>query len=106
MERAVTSQGEEPVDRVVRAVREHPSVVRLDAGRYGDIASHLPGRRVDGVRLTEGDAPVEVGVVLRLDRPLPEIVADLRIRVAGVVGDRPVDVTVSDVVTDEPGGAG
>ena len=44
----VTSQRDELVDRVVRAVREHPSVVRLDAGRYGEIASHLPGRRVDG----------------------------------------------------------
>ena len=34
----VTSQRDELVDRVVRAVREHPSVVRLDSFLPGEFA--------------------------------------------------------------------
>ncbi|GGI96656.1 hypothetical protein GCM10011581_37280 [Saccharopolyspora subtropica] len=84
-------------------VRAHPSVVRLHGGPFGAIASYLPGRKVVGVRLPDEGEPVEVGVVLRLDRPLPDVVAELRGLVAAVVGPVPVDIVVGDVVTpDEP----
>lgn len=85
---------EQLAERIAGAVREHPSVERLDGGEFGVVATHAPGHRVTGVRL---GPPVEVAVVLRLDRPLPEAVAELRELVRQVVGRVPVDVTVTDV---------
>ncbi|MGP4017403.1 hypothetical protein [Saccharopolyspora sp. 5N708] len=86
----------ELADRVLA----HPSVVRLHGGQFGEIASYLPGRKVVGVRLPDEGA-VEVAVVLRLDRSLPEVVAELRSRLAEVLGAVPVDITVADVITAE-----
>lgn len=92
---------ETTADRVAAAVLAHPAVAWLHGGSFGTIASHLPGRRITGVRTGEDDEGVEVGVVLRLGEPLPEVVTELRERVAGVVGTMPVDITVGDVVTAE-----
>lgn len=75
---------------VEAAVLAHPDVARLDGG----IASYLPGRRVDGVRV--GDR-VELAVVLRPDRPVGEVVSELRAVVARVAGAAPVDVVVADL---------
>ncbi|MFP5022188.1 hypothetical protein [Pseudonocardia phyllosphaerae] len=36
---------------VAAAVLAHPSVLRLDGGPFGVIASYVPGRRIQGVRL-------------------------------------------------------
>jgi hypothetical protein len=84
--------------RVAELVAAHPAVVRLDGGIFGAVAHYLPGRRLVGVRVDEHGGPVEVAVVLSLAAPIPEVVAQLRARVAVVAGGRPVDVTVSDVV--------
>ncbi|GAB3478639.1 hypothetical protein [Amycolatopsis cihanbeyliensis] len=75
----------------------HPSVVRLDGGPLGTLATHLPGHKVSGVRVTEVGAPVEVGVVLRLDGSLPAVTAQLRERVQALAGNVPVHVDVVDV---------
>ncbi|WP_367130491.1 hypothetical protein [Saccharothrix sp. HUAS TT1] len=75
---------------VEAAVLAHPDVTRLD----GAIASYLPGRRVVGVRV---GARVEVAVVLRPDRPIGEVVPELRAEVARVAGPVPVDVVVADL---------
>ena len=79
----------------------HPSVARLHGGQYGEIATYLPGRRVTGVRV--GERTVEVAVVLRLDRPLPPVLAELRAELADAVGGMPLDITVADVVAPEEG---
>jgi hypothetical protein len=78
-------------------VTSHPSVVRLHGGIFGDVATYLPGRRLTGVRVGEGDEPVELGVVLLLDRPIPEVVRDLRNAVSGMCDGAAVDITVGDV---------
>lgn len=75
---------------VEAALLAHPDVARL----AGVVASYLPGRRVDGVRL--GDR-VEVAVVLRSGRPIGEVVPELRACVTGVAGVAPVDVVVADL---------
>lgn len=111
----VASAAEPPevADVIAAAVLAHPAVVRLDGGAFGTVASHLPGRRVVGVRVIAGAAGpdaaqdtstggVEVAVVARLGRPLPAVVAELRDRVRQVAGAVPVDVMVSDVVIDDP----
>lgn len=92
--------------RVAELVAAHPAVVRLDGGIFGAVGTYLPGHRLVGVRVDEHGGPVEVAVVLSLAAPIPEVVAQLRARVAAVAGGRPVDVTVSDVVAgpDPQGG--
>ncbi len=90
---------------LARVVAAHPAVVRLDGGAFGAVATYLPGRRLLGVRVGAPGEPVEVGVVLRADRPIPQTVAELREAVAAV-RPGPVDVTVADVVVEPPRGAG
>lgn len=85
--------------QVAEQVLAHPSVARLHGGRFGEIASYLPGDKVVGVRLRE-DAPAEIGVALRMDRPLRETTDELRAKLIEQLGG-PVDIVVSDVVTDE-----
>ncbi|MGO1048687.1 hypothetical protein [Crossiella sp. CA198] len=91
----------ELADRIAEVVLTHPSVVSLHGGAYGAVLSYLPGRKVIGVRSTGAGEPVEVGVVLRIGEPLPEVVSELRNRVRQVTGAVPVDITVVDVL--EPG---
>ncbi|MDA3649525.1 hypothetical protein LZ318_07740 [Saccharopolyspora indica] len=83
----------------------HPAVARLHGGQYGEIATYQPGQRITGVRV--GERAVEVAVVLRLDRPLPEVLAELRGELAAIAGGVPVDITVADVVVpgEPPEGA-
>lgn len=90
-------------ERVAAAVLGHPAVARLDGGPFGSVASYLPGRRVVGVRAGEGAAagePVEVAVVVRwpAGAPLPVLAEEIAARVRAVAGERPVDVTVADLV--------
>ncbi|WP_370588693.1 hypothetical protein [Pseudonocardia sp. C8] len=89
---------------VADAVAAHPAVARLDGGVFGTVATWLPGRKLVGVHVGKPGEPVEVGVVLTLDRPIPATVAALRRTVAPLVGDVPVDVVVADV--EVPGGDG
>ncbi|GAA4887473.1 MULTISPECIES: hypothetical protein [Saccharopolyspora] len=89
----------EPADEISRVVLAHPAVARMHPGRFGETATPLPGRRVDGVRLRE-DGGVEVSVVVRLGPPLPEIIGELRTAIGSTTGAMPVDITIADVVTD------
>ena len=92
--------------RVADAVLSHPAVVRLDGGPFGTVASHLPGRRVVGVRLGLAPEPVEVAVVVRWPWAvsLPAGADEIGAVVRGVLGEREVAVTVADV--EVTGGAG
>lgn len=83
---------------IAGSVREHPSVHRLHAGDFGVITTLAPGRRLTGVRM---GPTVEIAVVARLDRPLPQVVAELRERVQQLAGNVPVDVTIADVHSEE-----
>jgi hypothetical protein len=99
----VTPDPDALVELVAAALLAHPSVARLHGGRFNDIASYVATGRLLGVRVGEPGEPVEVGVVLRLDRPIPDVVDALRATVSALCGGRPVDVTVGDVVTGEDG---
>ncbi|MEQ3552375.1 hypothetical protein WIS52_18020 [Pseudonocardia nematodicida] len=91
---------------VADAVVAHPSVARLDGGTFGTVATWLSGRRLVGVHVGGAGEPVEIGVVLTLDRPIPATVAALRRTVAPLVAGAPIDVTVSDVEVPGLPGAG
>ena len=89
---------------VADAVAAHPSVVRLDGGVFGTVATFVAGRRLVGVYVGRRGEPVEVAVVLRLDRPIPDVVASLRATVQALCDGAPVDVIVADV--ELPGAPG
>jgi hypothetical protein len=85
-------------ERVAAAVSAHPAVAGLHGGLHGTVTTYLPGRKLVGVRIGEGDEPVEVAVVLRPDRPIPDVVRALRREVSGLCGGAAVDITVADIV--------
>ncbi|WP_380168885.1 hypothetical protein [Jannaschia sp. R86511] len=71
-------------------------VADLHAGAYGEAATHLPGRKVTGVRLREGQ-PTEVHIVLRFGAAVLPTAQAVRETVTRVTGG-PVEVWVQDVV--------
>lgn len=70
-------------ERVAAAVRGCPAVAGLSSGQFGEVASYLPGQRIDGVR-TLADDEVEVHVVLWYGIPVEEAVAQVRAAVRAV----------------------
>lgn len=97
------SAGTGPVDladRVALAVCAVPGVAGLHTGAFGEAATYLPGRRVNGVRVRPGSC--DVHVVLTWGAPVLATADRVRAVVAPLVGTR-VDVTVEDVV--EPAGS-
>lgn len=82
-------------EEVARAVAACPDVARLSEGAVAEIASYLPGRRVPGVRIAE-DA-VEVHIVARWGRPLPEVGEAVATAAAPAAAGLPVRVFVDDI---------
>jgi len=66
--------------------------VDLSGGPFGTVATYLPGERLPGVALREDE--VEVSIVVRMGRPLPEIADEVRKAIAPMVGDRPINVHI------------
>jgi hypothetical protein len=89
-------------DSIAAATTACPSVARMSAGDLGEVATYLPGRRVEGVRIS--DDGVEVHVVARWDVSLPAAADEIREALKRVVGDLPVSVFIDDVETPESGG--
>ncbi len=83
------------VDAVASAVDSCTSVVRRGAGRGVEVASYLPGRRVEGIRT--GDARVEVHVEVRYGVPLPVAAEEIRAAVAACAPGMAVDVVIADL---------
>lgn len=84
----------EVADLVAAAARAVPGVHDLHAGSVGEVATYLPGRRVNGVRMREPGCSVHV--VLDWDRPILETTDAVRAAVRPFVSG-PVDVTVEDI---------
>jgi uncharacterized alkaline shock family protein YloU len=82
-------------ERVVAAVTAVPGVVAMHPGRFGEVATHLPGRRVVGVQL-RADL-VEVHVMLAWEADLLRTADAVRAAAVAAAG-RPVDVVVQDVL--------
>lgn len=89
--------------RLAEEAGRFPDVVELSSGGFGTLSTPVPGGRVHGVAV-RADA-VEVGVVVRFGRPLPEIAAEVRRGLAPLAGGRAVHVCVEDVVAGLGGGA-
>jgi len=76
-------------------------VARLSAGTVAEVATYLPGRRVQGIRVL--DDVLEVHVVARWGTPLPDVGAEVRRAVGGLAGGRPITVAIEDVEWPDPG---
>lgn len=87
-------------DRVAAAVVSCPAVSALSGGRFGEVATYLPGRRVTGVRIEP--TGVEVHVVGRYGVPVTQIADQVRAALGPLVAGRPVLVAVDDLDIDLP----
>jgi len=85
-----------PVEVVAAAVLAVPGVVRLHGGRFGELGTYLPGRRVTGVRID--DEGTEVHVVVSDLVPVPDTAARVQ-RAVSAVAPMPVRVHVEDIDT-------
>ncbi|MFC4112383.1 Asp23/Gls24 family envelope stress response protein [Nonomuraea zeae] len=94
-----TSEAQAIADRVLACA----GVAGLSGGRFGTVATYLPGERLLGVSVS--GAAIEIAIVATLDRPLPETAAEVRRTVLGLAGDRRVDVRIDDIrIEDAPAG--
>ncbi|MGV8973461.1 MAG: hypothetical protein ACOH10_14150 [Rhodoglobus sp.] len=82
-------------DQVAAAVRAIPGVVGLHTGTFGEVATYLAGRRVDGVQLRPDGCAVHL--VLAWGAPVLATADLVRAAVAPLVGAR-VDVSIEDVL--------
>jgi hypothetical protein len=88
-------------DLVAAAVLAVPHVAGLSGGRLGEIATYLPGRRVEGVRIRPGQ--VEVHVVARYGPTMAEVGAAVHAAVVGAAGPGEVVVGIDDLALPLPG---
>ena len=86
----------ELADRVALAVLSVPGVHDLHGGVLGEVATYLPGRRVTGVRLRDGDT--QVHLVLSWGAPISSTTDEVRARVAEIVPGT-VHVAVEDIAS-------
>jgi hypothetical protein len=91
------------VDGVAAAVLGCAGVAGLDGGRFGEVASYLPGRQIAGVVVSGGRVMVQIRS--RWGVPIPELVALITAVLMPLAGPRPVDVVVADI-DDPPGTPG
>ncbi len=80
------------------AVAECPAVSGLDSGRYGEVASYLPGRQVRGVVVTGGTVLVQVRS--RWGVPAAELLRQVTAVVSPLAGRRRIDLVIGDI--DDP----
>lgn len=86
-------------DRITAAVLGCPSVAGLHGGRFGEVATYLPGRRVPGVRLTATE--VAVHLVGLYPATVAEIDAQVRAAVAPHLAGLPLAITIEDYTPAE-----
>ena len=89
------------VDTVAAAVRGCPGVSGLDGGQFSEVASYLPGRKVEGIVVRDGRVTVQI--CSRWAVPAPGLAALITAMLAPLTGNRPVDVVIADI--DDPPGA-
>jgi hypothetical protein len=88
-------------DLIAAAVLAVPHVAGLSGGRLGEIATYLPGRRVEGVRIRPGQ--IEVHVVARYGPTMSEVGAAVHAAVVGAAGPGEVVVGIDDLDVPLPG---
>lgn len=88
----------EVADLVRDAVLAVPGVARLHGGAFGEAATYLPGRTVEGVRVRPGST--EVHIVLSWGSPVRGTADAVRAAATAVTGTV-IDVTIQDVAAPD-----
>jgi hypothetical protein len=88
------------VDAVAAAVLGCAGVAGMDGGRFGEVASYLPGRKVPGIVVSGGR--VRVQIRSRWAVPAPDLAALVTAALAPLTGSHPVDLVIADI--DDPPG--
>lgn len=91
------------VDAVAAAVQACPAVSGLYGGRGDAIASYLPGRRVAGIEVVDGEPVVHVRS--RWGIPAQELLGQVAAALRPVIGSRHFEVVVADIDDPDAGGA-
>ncbi|GAA5041961.1 hypothetical protein GCM10023259_011200 [Thermocatellispora tengchongensis] len=105
-ERTETQAGDRVEDlagEMAEAVRRCPDVAALSLGPFGTVATYLPGVKVSGVAVRDGE--IDIAIVARYGRPLPEIADEVRDAVAPLAGGRRVNVAIDDLELPETAAA-
>lgn len=84
-------------DLIARMVLSCPAVDGLDAGAPGSVETYLPGRRITGVAVDDGRVTVQVRMVW--GTTVDALISQVRAVLAPLVGDRRIDIVVSDVAS-------
>lgn len=92
------------VDAVAAVVQGCAGVSALVGGRFGEVVSYLPGRKVTGVLVRDGR--VRVQVRSRWGIPAADLGVLIKVLVAPLTGYCPVDVVIAEIDDPEnPAGA-
>ncbi len=86
-------------DAIAAAVLACPAVAALYGGGPVQVATFLPGRRVEGVQLA--DDRVRVAVVAAYGVPMIVLAEQVRAAVSPLAGGRPVDLHIGDLQLPE-----
>ncbi len=86
------------VDAVAAAVRGCAGVSGLDGGQYGEVATYLPGRTVQGIVVHGSRVRVQVRSAWGVEAPL--LATLITAALAPLTGGRPVDIVIADI--DDP----
>ena len=86
-------------EAIAAAVTSVPGVARLASGKFGQIATYAPGRKVNGIRFAGDD--VEVHVVAEWVESLRQLADDVRAAVDTLGTGRSVSVFVDDITQIE-----
>jgi uncharacterized alkaline shock family protein YloU len=89
----------ELADLIAAAVTGCPDVAGLTQVPGRPVATYLPGRTVSGVAVRP--AEVEICVVARYGRPLPQVAEQIRQAVEPLVPGRAVDVVIGDITSPQ-----
>jgi hypothetical protein len=86
------------VEAVAVAVQKCPGVRALDSGRFGEVASYLPGRQVPGVIVRPWSVLIQVRA--RWGLQAADLLGQITAAVTPIARGRRVQVVISDI--DEP----
>lgn len=84
---------------IARTVLACPAVESLDSGGPGGPATYLPGRRIDGVSVS--DSAVSVRVRMSWGTTVAAVDTQIRAVLLPIAGGRRVDITVGDIATPQ-----
>ncbi|SEN72340.1 hypothetical protein [Nonomuraea pusilla] len=92
----ITGGGADEARAIAGRARSCQGVAGLSGGRFGTVATYLPGERLTGISVN--DRAVEIAIVATTDRPLPEAADEVRRAVMDLAGGRRVNVRIDDIV--------